>query len=204
MVSVPRQSYSGLVTLTRFRFPSPLSHHLFFPTLPARFPIQFLRSQRQKICDAFVLALLRSAMGRCCAKKAPASGGVDASVTHPPDYRQTPLNSVNGTVKPSSVGNTPAHSSYSPWPSPYPHDVAGSPLPAGVSPSPAPSSVVTPRRFFSRPFPPPSPAKPIKEALAKRQGPPLPAKGPIPEVANDSEQPLDKSFGYGRNFGGEV
>ncbi|KAL6005703.1 Cyclin-dependent kinase 4 [Asimina triloba] len=140
-------------------------------------------------------------MGLCCAKSAPASGRVDGSVTPPPDSRQTPFNSVNGAVKPSSVRNTPARSSsHSPWPSPYPHGGAGSPLPAGVSPSPARSSAITPCRFFRRPFPPPSPAKHIKAALAKRRGPPVPAEGPIPEEANDAEQPLDKSFGYGKNF----
>nr|CAD1836315.1 unnamed protein product [Ananas comosus var. bracteatus] len=83
------------------------------------------------------------------------------------------------------------------------------PPPAGVSPSPARS---TPRRFFRRPFPPPSPAKHIRASLAKRQGPPRPPEGPIPEEAAaasaasaaagpEGERGLDKSFGYGKNFG---
>lgn len=100
-------------------------------------------------------------------------------------------------------GTTPSRSSAaSPWVSPYSHGGA-SPLPAGVSPSPARS---TPRRFFRRPFPPPSPAKHIKASLLKRLGPPKPIEGPIPEDGfcgedGGEERPLDKSFGYGKNFG---
>ncbi|XP_010507983.1 PREDICTED: CDPK-related kinase 3-like [Camelina sativa] len=96
--------------------------------------------------------------------------------------------------------NTPARSSNpSPWPSPFPHGSA-SPLPTGVSPSPARTS--TPRRFFRRPFPPPSPAKHIKASLIKRLGGVKPKEGPIPEErGTEPEQSLDKSFGYGKNFG---
>ncbi|XP_042433737.1 CDPK-related kinase 3-like isoform X2 [Zingiber officinale] len=84
------------------------------------------------------------------------------------------------------------------WPSPYPQGSA-SPLPDEVAPSPARS---TPRRIFGRLFPPPSPAKHIKAALAKRQGPPKPRDGPIPEDGTgEGERPLDKSFGYSKNFG---
>ncbi|XP_074583842.1 CDPK-related kinase 3-like [Curcuma longa] len=94
-------------------------------------------------------------------------------------------------------GITPSHSSTSTSASPYPQGFA-SPLPAGVSPSPARS---TPRRFL-RPFPPPSPAKHIRAAIAKRLGPPKPKEGPIPEdEAGEEETPLDKNFGYGKNFG---
>ncbi|CAK9167037.1 unnamed protein product [Ilex paraguariensis] len=116
---------------------------------------------------------------------------------------QTPLTSSsnNGTVNIPSVKNTPARSfATSPWPSPYPHGGGASPLPAGVSPSPARS---TPRRFFKRPFPPPSPAKHIKASLARRFGhAKTPREGPIPEDgAAESDQNLDKSFGYNKNFG---
>ncbi|KAL2336252.1 hypothetical protein Fmac_010698 [Flemingia macrophylla] len=90
--------------------------------------------------------------------------------------------------------DTPARAS--PWPSPFP---AGG---GGVTPSPARS---TPRRFFRRPFPPPSPAKHIRASLAKRLGhAKAPKEGPIPEeeaAAVATEQSLDKSFGYGKNFG---
>uniref|UniRef100_A0A2P2LCZ0 non-specific serine/threonine protein kinase n=1 Tax=Rhizophora mucronata TaxID=61149 RepID=A0A2P2LCZ0_RHIMU len=105
-----------------------------------------------------------------------------------------------------SLKNTPARSSnHSPWPSPYPHGVSSSPLPGGVSPSPARTS--TPRRFFRRPFPPPSPAKHIAASLAKRLGGGKPKEGPIPEHGGlegehqQQQQSLDKSFGYSKNFG---
>ncbi|XWS46286.1 hypothetical protein CRYUN_Cryun14cG0052400 [Craigia yunnanensis] len=118
------------------------------------------------------------------------------------DREQTPVQSGNGAVN-VSVKNTPARSSnQSPWPSPYPHGVSASPLPPGVSPSPARASRgSTPRRFFRRPFPPPSPAKHIKASLVKRLGR-KPKEGPIPEDRGaEPEQELDKSFGYGKNFG---
>ncbi|KAG8084170.1 hypothetical protein GUJ93_ZPchr0010g7929 [Zizania palustris] len=101
---------------------------------------------------------------------------------------------------------TPARSSAagSPW--------AGSPLPEGIAPSPAPSAT-TPRRFFRRPFPPPSPAKHIKASLARRFGQRSPATAQaampplgvsIPENAagggGEVERELDKSFGYARHF----
>nr|DAD18025.1 TPA_asm: hypothetical protein HUJ06_019488 [Nelumbo nucifera] len=134
-------------------------------------------------------------MGQCYGKNIPV---VEDGASAPHDRPQTPSTSTvgNGTATVPSVKNTPAHSSTSPWPSPYPYGT--SPLPVGVSPSPARS---TPRRFFRRPFPPPSPAKHIKATLAKRLGPPRPKEGPIPEHGTDVERPLDKSFGYGKNFG---
>ncbi|KAG6725688.1 hypothetical protein I3843_02G035000 [Carya illinoinensis] len=122
------------------------------------------------------------------------------------DASQTPLPSASGTNGAANVQplrNTPARSSYpSPWPSHYPQGVSASPLPGGVSPSPARGSG-TPRRFFRRPFPPPSPAKHIKASLAKRFGHAAkPKDGPIPEERGaEMEQALDKSFGYTKNFG---
>ncbi|XP_057498379.1 CDPK-related kinase 3-like [Actinidia eriantha] len=108
--------------------------------------------------------------------------------------------SNNGTpVHVPYVKNTPARSSAtSPWPSPYPHGTA-SPLPAGVSPSPSRS---TPRRFFKRPFPPPSPAKHIKASLVRWFGNAKPRDGPIPEDGEtEPDRSLDKNFGYQKNFG---
>lgn len=117
------------------------------------------------------------------------------------DRNQVSSTPANGSVGVESVKNTPARSSnQSPWPSPYPHGVSASPLPAGVSPSPARAS--TPRRFFRRPFPPPSPAKHIKASLAKRLGGGKPKEGPIPEErGTEQDQSLDKNFGYSKNFG---
>ncbi|KAG0453876.1 hypothetical protein HPP92_025180 [Vanilla planifolia] len=110
----------------------------------------------------------------------------------------TPTAAQGGTTP---VNQTPG----SFWPSPYPPGSAtGSPLPMGISPSPARS---TPRRFFRRPFPPPSPAKHIKASLAKRFGVAKPKEGTIVEETGvvsadpEGERPLDKSFGFGKNFG---
>lgn len=66
----------------------------------------------------------------------------------------------------------------------------------------------TPRRFFKRPFPPPSPAKHIRAVLARRHGSVKPNESAIPEV-NETEvgggggggAGLDKSFGFSKNFG---
>lgn len=51
------------------------------------------------------------------------------------------------------------------------------------------------------PFPPPSPAKHIRASLRKRLASAKPKEGPIPEHGTEAEQKLDKSFGYGKNFG---
>ncbi|XP_029117123.1 CDPK-related kinase 3 isoform X2 [Elaeis guineensis] len=147
-------------------------------------------------------------MGQCYGKNiSVAEGGYGER------HRRTPLHPVNGgaaaSTRKGSAASTPVHPSSatplhpscatpSAWPSPGPPGSA-SPLPPGIAPSPARS---TPRRFFRRPFPPPSPAKHIKAALAKRLGPPKPKEGPIPEDGGEEvERPLDKSFGYGKNFG---
>ncbi|XP_043693562.1 CDPK-related kinase 3 [Telopea speciosissima] len=124
----------------------------------------------------------------------------DDNISPAGDRPQTPSTSTagNGAVSVPAVKNSSHSSSNSPWPSPYPHGTGTSPLPPGISPSPARS---TPRRFFRRPFPPPSPAKHIKASLVKRFGHPKPKEGPIPEDGGTQvERPLDKSFGYSKNF----
>lgn len=140
-------------------------------------------------------------MGQCYGKGI--AGVKDESVVGDQPLTPLPASSVgNGALGVPSVRNTPARSSNpSAWSSPYPH--GASPLPGGVSPSPATSTPgrSTPRRFFRRPFPPPSPAKHIKASLAKRLGTAKPKEGTIPEHSTDIEQSLDKSFGYGKNFG---
>ncbi|KAL1558914.1 CDPK-related protein kinase-like [Salvia divinorum] len=65
--------------------------------------------------------------------------------------------------------------------------------------SPAPGSG-TPRRFFKRPFPPPSPAKHIKAVLARRHGSVKPNEASIPEGKEVEGAGLDKSFGFSKNF----
>lgn len=62
------------------------------------------------------------------------------------------------------------------------------------------SSNSTPKRFFRKPFPPPSPAKHIMAVLARRHGSVKPNEASIPE-GNDIEGPgLDKSFGFSKHF----
>ncbi|XP_076890856.1 CDPK-related kinase 3-like [Bidens hawaiensis] len=140
-------------------------------------------------------------MGQCYGKTIPTSDN-DTTVGPTADGHQSPIPANNNNNIPS-VKNTPARSS-SPWSSPYPQGLS-SPLPAGVSPSPARSS--TPgRRFFKRPFPPPSPAKHIKASLARRFGQAKqPRAGTIPEdgaaVEPAEVQLLDKNFGYNKSFG---
>jgi hypothetical protein len=70
------------------------------------------------------------------------------------------------------------------------------------------------RRFFKRPFLPPSPAKHIKTMLAKRLGGGEPKEGTISEEgalgpggggdgadgSAEAERPLDKTFGFEKNF----
>ncbi|GFY90181.1 CDPK-related kinase 3 [Actinidia rufa] len=135
-------------------------------------------------------------MGQCYGKTIPTGDDDKAGA------EATTVPAVEGdlpTPTPGRSKNTPAQSSArNPWPSPYPHGGA-SPLPVGVSPSPARS---TPRRFFKRPFPPPSPAKHIKASLARRFGHAKPREGPIPEDGStEADQSLDKNFGYNNNFG---
>jgi hypothetical protein len=151
-------------------------------------------------------------MGQCYAKSIPVS---DADHTYTYTYTTTaasPNASYNShqppqsphrhhgrSPRPTSKPATPSRASAaaSPW---------LSPLPPGIAPSPARPS--TPRRFFRRPFPPPSPAKHIKASLAKR-APPTPDHQ-VPDVAppvsvntngDASFDGLDKSFGFGKNFG---
>ncbi|KAM0057912.1 putative protein kinase CAMK-CDPK family [Helianthus debilis subsp. tardiflorus] len=75
-----------------------------------------------------------------------------------------------------------------------------SPSPAHYLFSKKSSSPATPRRFFKRPFPPPSPAKHIK-ALARR-GSVKPTAAAIPEGDEGvRDSGLDKSFGFLKHFG---
>ncbi|TYI01629.1 hypothetical protein E1A91_A11G205500v1 [Gossypium mustelinum] len=76
--------------------------------------------------------------------------------------------------------------------------------------SPARSSAnSTPKRFFRKPFPPPSPAKHIRAVLARRHGSVKPNESAIPEgseadgdgAAGATVAGLDKSFGFSKHFG---
>ncbi|KAJ7952938.1 CDPK-related kinase [Quillaja saponaria] len=64
------------------------------------------------------------------------------------------------------------------------------------------SSNSTPKRFFKRPFPPPSPAKHIRAVLARRHGSVKPNEASIPEGGEgEVVAGLDKSFGFSKHFG---
>ncbi|KAL0290440.1 UNVERIFIED_CONTAM: CDPK-related kinase [Sesamum angustifolium] len=125
-----------------------------------------------------------------------ASDGEDRS-SHTPPPHGTP--SIKTTPSRSSAAN-------SPWPSPYPFGADGA-TPSGVSPSPARS---TPRRFFRRPFPPPSPAKHIRASLRKLgQRKKSLERAPFRRMPllwwwkrpKQQHHALDKNFGYNKNFG---
>ncbi|XP_058753002.1 CDPK-related kinase 4-like [Vicia villosa] len=138
-------------------------------------------------------------MGHCCSKNTAVDSDTVAdhnlkSSNHDVSQTSHPAgNSVSGVSDATPGRQTPATSfSTSPF---------NSPLPAGVAPSPA---ARTPGRKFRWPLPPPSPAKPIMAALMRRQGKTKPKDGPIPEEqgeGGEGERTLDKSFGYGKNFG---
>ena len=144
-------------------------------------------------------------MGHCCSKSV-AVNNETASTDHrlklphaspaPPAAGNYSISGVSDASGTTPGRSTPANSfSTSPF---------TSPLPPGVAPSPA----KTPGRKFRWPLPPPSPAKPIMAALLRRQGKAKPKDGPIPEEQGEgggggegAERSLDKSFGYGKNFG---
>ncbi|KAG6666301.1 CDPK-related kinase 5-like [Carya illinoinensis] len=73
------------------------------------------------------------------------------------------------------------------------------------SPARSPANVIsnsTPKRFFKRPFPPPSPAKHIRAVLARRHGLVKPNEASTPEGSEaEHVSGLDKSFGFSKHFG---
>lgn len=107
--------------------------------------------------------------------------------------------SVNGqNPKDSENGKkSPFFPFYSPSPAHY--------LFSKKSPARSPangSSNSTPKRFFKRPFPPPSPAKHIRAVLARRHGSVKPNEATIPEGSEaEVVSGLDKSFGFSKHFG---
>ncbi|KAH1243151.1 CDPK-related protein kinase [Glycine max] len=88
---------------------------------------------------------------------------------------------------------SPFYPFYSPSPARF---LKKSPAPAGGSRS----ASSTPRRFFRRPFPPPSPAKHIRAVLARRQGKKASATAAIPEEGEEGAADLDKRFGFSKEF----
>ncbi|KAJ8760823.1 hypothetical protein K2173_021861 [Erythroxylum novogranatense] len=143
-------------------------------------------------------------MGHCCSKDLVPDPSYNAEINNTstlnPSHKRPPLQAPpQQSVEP----NITVYAS-----SPFP-----SPLPSGVrsSPTPGPGS-----RKFKWPLPPPSPAKPIM-AIMRRTGLKKKKKtqqgttpeGKVAQVKTEVEEeeeeevltPLDKSFGYAKNFG---
>ncbi|KAG5621382.1 hypothetical protein H5410_006600 [Solanum commersonii] len=136
-------------------------------------------------------------------------GGCTSKPSPEPNYSNNDLYAPDGTAIPSKANNednslenkskegaevgkkSPFFPFYSPSPAHY--------FFSKKSPARSPANS-TPRRFFKRPFPPPSPAKHIRAVLARRHGSVKP--NAIPE-GNELEGAggLDKSFGFSKNFG---
>ncbi|XP_048232571.1 CDPK-related kinase 5 [Ricinus communis] len=97
-----------------------------------------------------------------------------------------------------NVKKSPFFPFYSPSPAHYFFSKKSSP-----ARSPAASANSTPKRFFKRPFPPPSPAKHIRAVLARRHGSVKPNEAAIPEGSEGADMAtgLDKSFGFSKHFG---
>ncbi|EXB96709.1 CDPK-related protein kinase [Morus notabilis] len=146
-------------------------------------------------------------MGLCVSKPSqnsvlsdpqPANGNDPVPASHIPVSDNAA--SANGDVRSAESQNgkkSPFFSFYSPSPA---HYLFGKKSPAR-SPANA-SSISTPKRFFRRPFPPPSPAKHLKAVLARRHGSVKPNEAAIPEGSEgEPGATLDKSFGFSKHFG---
>ncbi|KAL7135541.1 hypothetical protein ABFS83_11G104300 [Erythranthe nasuta] len=123
----------------------------------------------------------------------------DANSIH--DGKENPAQSANGgenAKKNDENHDVGKKSPFFPFYSPSPaHYFFSKKSPAR---SPAPTSG-TPRRFFKRPFPPPSPAKHIRAVLARRHGSVKPNEAAIPEGKEVADgNGLDKSFGFTKNL----
>ncbi|XP_028760474.1 CDPK-related kinase 5 [Neltuma alba] len=121
-------------------------------------------------------------------------------VSECPQPHSSSVNGENPSKEKKEVENgkkSPFFPFYSPSPAHY--------LFSKKSPARSPangSSNSTPRRFFKRPFPPPSPAKHIKAVLARRHGSVKPNEATIPEGSEaEVGAALDKSFGFSKHFG---
>ncbi|XP_028777100.1 CDPK-related kinase 5 [Neltuma alba] len=110
---------------------------------------------------------------------------------------KSPLSPIANNYNRKDDVTTGKQSPFFPFYSPSPaHFLKNSPV---STPGASKSASSTPRRFFRRPFPPPSPAKHIKALLAKRQG--RKAATAIPEEGEEEEsRDLDKRFGFSKEL----
>ncbi|XP_064949153.1 CDPK-related kinase 5 [Musa acuminata AAA Group] len=141
-------------------------------------------------------------------------GKLASPENHDPSLSPTPKKKEEVSTKKEGEGEpgvTVAEERASkPWTSPFFPFYSPSPahsLFSKKSPSVASegggSATATPRRFFKRPFPPPSPAKHIRALLARRHGSVKPNEAAIPEDEGEEGRAvagLDKSFGFSKGF----
>uniref|UniRef100_A0A804MT29 Protein kinase domain-containing protein n=1 Tax=Zea mays TaxID=4577 RepID=A0A804MT29_MAIZE len=140
-------------------------------------------------------------MGGCHAK--PLTQDADGSPPHAAPATPPPGNATPGPGK-KHWAVSPFFAFSTPSPSPAHHLFGGSAASPRKSPAPPGSAPTTPaRRILRLPFPPPSPAKHIRAALARRHGPPRPS---IPEEGGGEGEGgggargLDKGFGFNKGF----
>ncbi|KAJ8764455.1 hypothetical protein K2173_006195 [Erythroxylum novogranatense] len=123
----------------------------------------------------------------------------DKDTTKPHPNRGEKTSSDDERKELENVKKSPFFPFYSPSPAHYFFSKKSSP-----ARSPArnvASANSTPKRFFKRPFPPPSPAKHIRAVLARRHGSVKPNEASIPEGSESEVSGLDKSFGFSKHFG---
>ncbi|KGN62050.1 CDPK-related kinase 5 [Cucumis sativus] len=106
-------------------------------------------------------------------------------------------NRRNESHEMDNVKKSPFFPFYSPSPAHY--------LFSKKSPARSPANASansTPKRFFRKPFPPPSPAKHIRAVLARRHGSVKPNEVSIPEGTEaEGVTGLDKNFGFSKHLG---
>ncbi|KAJ4890233.1 CDPK-related kinase 5 [Raphanus sativus] len=114
----------------------------------------------------------------------------------PPPPSGTP--NLDGDHHSATTNNEGKKSPFFPFYSPSPAGSFFSKKTPARSPA---NSGSTPKRFFKRPFPPPSPAKHIRAVLARRHGSVKPnsSSAAIPEEDGEGVG-LDKSFGFTKGF----
>ncbi|XP_010550381.1 PREDICTED: CDPK-related kinase 5 isoform X2 [Tarenaya hassleriana] len=157
-------------------------------------------------------------MGLCTSKSYPSPNSLNSdrnparnSPVPASDSVKTPpsssLHGENPSADDQCVENSGGHnegkkSPFFPFYSPSPAHYFFSKKTPARSPATTASGNSTPKRFFKRPFPPPSPAKHIRAVLARRHGSVKPNGAAIPEgsEADGGGVGLDKSFGFSRNF----
>ncbi|KAK2380538.1 CDPK-related kinase [Trifolium repens] len=134
-------------------------------------------------------------MGGCTSKpQKPNPYALRETETDPTQIPKTPLSPAgeNHRRKDDVIAGkkSPFFPFYSPSPARF--------LKKSPSTTPSRSTSSTPRRFFRRAFPPPSPAKHIRAVLARRQGKKETAA--IPEDSEEGGGDLDKRFGFSKDF----